>query len=107
MLDVELHRLPAPFNDANSTPEGQEGIGRAIALPSLYIRRLHIHLPARLRIARTRTIKFDTDDAITQFERSVVQYSRVWRPDLNCFTRCATSSCAHIVTGRGSAKTPG
>ena len=82
MLHVELYRLPAPFSDQNSTPQGREAICRALSLLSLYIRRLHIHLPTRLRIAGTRTIRFDTDDAIKQFERSVVQYPQVWRPEL-------------------------
>ncbi|KAI6910467.1 hypothetical protein KC318_g3226 [Hortaea werneckii] len=81
MLHVELYRLPAP-SEKNSTPQGQEGIGRAITLPSLYIGRLHVRLPARLRIARTRTIKFDTDDATDQFERAVVLYPQVWRLEL-------------------------
>lgn len=79
MLHVELYRLPAPFDNQNSVPQG---IGRSLSLPSLYIRRLHINLPARLRIARTRTVRFDTDDAIKQFERAVVRYPQVWRPDL-------------------------
>ncbi|KAI7211025.1 hypothetical protein KC333_g7905 [Hortaea werneckii] len=82
MLHLTLFGLPAPFNDKDSTPHGQEGTDGAISVPSLYIRNLHVHLPARLRLGRRRTIMFDTAEATRQLERCVVKYSQVWRPQL-------------------------
>lgn len=83
MLHLTLFGLPAPFNDKNSTPHGQEGTDGAISVPSLYIRNVHVHLPARLRPGRRRTIiMLDTTEATHQLERCVVKYSQVWRPQL-------------------------
>ncbi|KAI7332713.1 hypothetical protein KC315_g4527 [Hortaea werneckii] len=82
MLHVELYRLPAPFDDKNSTPHGQEGTDGAISVPSLYIRNVHVHLPVRLRIGRRRAILFDTTKATSELERCVMKHPQVWRPRL-------------------------
>lgn len=76
-LHLTLFGLPAPFNDKNSVPHGQEGTDGAISVPSLYIRNVHVLLPARLRLGHRRTIMFDTAEATRQLERCVVKYSQV------------------------------
>ncbi|KAI7358292.1 hypothetical protein KC354_g9738 [Hortaea werneckii] len=119
MLHLTLFGLPAPFNDKNSTPHGQEGTDGAISVPSLYIRNVHVHLPARLRPGRRRTIiMLDTTEATHQLERCVVKYSQVWRPQLKghqlLHSLCKITPCTDVdwtkplllVPGQGHDRTP-